>query len=94
MNFAQTVAAAETYLDDLQADVESGGRLIEGLEVETRRADRIVADHIRQADLFGTLARRVAELRECAQSQRETLQRLRHQIREIREHAHSIHEAV
>jgi predicted RNase H-like nuclease (RuvC/YqgF family) len=94
MNFEDTVAVAETFLDDLQADVESGGRLIESLDADTRRVDRVVADHLRRAELLGSLARRVSELRECARSQRETLQRLRHQIREIREQSRSIRHAL
>jgi Mg2+ and Co2+ transporter CorA len=78
MNTSQELI--ETYLDDLQSEMEAGGR-----QVDRMRAT-LLEKQLRQAAMMGELARRLEDLRESVSQQRETLRALRVQMRAHRRH--------
>src|SRR3954469_1350378 len=69
MNTSQELI--ETYLDDLQSEMEAGGR-----QVDRMRA-ALLDKQLKQAALMGELVRRVEGLRASVSQQRETLRALR-----------------
>jgi predicted RNase H-like nuclease (RuvC/YqgF family) len=94
MEHEHSARATETFLDDLQADVESAGRLVEAIYGDARQIDRIVSDHLRQAEFLGRLMRRIQDLRMCVRSQRATLQTLRNHVRDARRLSRSVMEGT
>ena len=85
MNLRHLATAAETHLNDLQADVEAGSRQLENItEAGTRIRDALFRQQLAQAALMGTLMTWIAELRTCVSQQRETMRELRHDIRRMR----------
>ncbi|HEY6212391.1 MAG TPA: hypothetical protein VIW45_08910 [Vicinamibacterales bacterium] len=78
--------AAETRLNDLQADVESGSRLITKIHHQGARI-RDVLDRADsgQAECLQSLLNQVARLKACVMQQRATLRELRHDIRHLRD---------
>jgi Mg2+ and Co2+ transporter CorA len=78
MNTSQELI--ETFLDDLQSEMEAGGR-----QVDRMRAT-LFEKHFKQAAIMGELARRLEDLRASVTQQRETLRALRVQMRPRRRH--------
>jgi Mg2+ and Co2+ transporter CorA len=70
----------ETYLDDLQSEMEAGGR-----QVDRIRAT-LLEQQFKQAAAMGELVRRLEELRASVRQQRDTLGALRTQMRAGRRH--------
>src|SRR3954462_13854901 len=73
MNTSQELI--ETYLDDLQSEMEAGGR-----QVDRIRAT-LLERQLKQAAMMGELVRRLEDLRASVSQQRETLRALRAQMR-------------
>jgi DNA repair exonuclease SbcCD ATPase subunit len=72
-----------THLEDLQSEMEAGSRQISTIaDAITEMRGRLLARHLEQAEIAGTLVRRVAELRKSVRQQLETLADLRRAIRE------------
>lgn len=78
MNTSQELI--ETYLDDLQSEMEAGGR-----QVDRMRAT-LLKTQLKQAAMMGELVRRLEDLRASVTQQRETLRALRVQMRTHRRH--------
>jgi len=78
MNTSQELI--ETYLDDLQSEMEAGGR-----QVERMRAT-LFEKQFKQAAMMGELVRRLEDLRASVSQQRETLRAVRAQMRAHRRH--------
>jgi Mg2+ and Co2+ transporter CorA len=76
MNTSQELI--ETYLDDLQSEMEAGGR-----QVDRIRAT-LLEKQLKQAAVMGELVRRLEDLRASVSQQRETLRALRAQMRASR----------
>jgi hypothetical protein len=85
MTLRHLATAAETHLDDLQADMEAGSRQIDQIhDAGAKIRDALVAQELEQAPLMRSLVKRLIELRACLQQQRETMRQLRHDIRRMR----------
>jgi hypothetical protein len=78
MNTSQELI--ETYLDDLQSEMEAGGR-----QVDRMRAT-LLKTQLKQAAMMGDLVRRLEDLRASVTQQRETLRALRVQMQAHRRH--------
>jgi Mg2+ and Co2+ transporter CorA len=64
----------ETFLDDLQSEMEAGGRQVEHIR------SSLFAKQFKQAAVMGELVRRLEELRTSVRQQRATLRELRAQM--------------
>jgi predicted nucleic acid-binding Zn-ribbon protein len=77
-------ASAETHLNDLQADIEAGSRLIDRIHHRAADIRNTLADR-RDRSAVTSLMKQVAELKACVLHQRERVRELRHDIRDIRD---------
>jgi hypothetical protein len=85
MTLGHLATAAETHLDDLQADMEAGSRQVDHIQqAGTKIRDALCEQQFEQAPLMRSLVKRVAELRACVRQQQETMRALRHDIRRMR----------
>lgn len=72
-----------TQLEDLQSEFEAGARTIDSIaDAMNQMRAALLAQHLEQAVLAGTLVRHVRELRKSVRQQRETLRELRRAIRD------------
>ena len=72
-----------TRLEDLQAEIEAGSRKLSTIaESAAEIRETLLAQHLGQAALAGTLMRRIGELQKSIAQQRERMRELRVAIRQ------------
>jgi hypothetical protein len=81
MDVRHVAIAAETHLNDLQADMEASSRLVSHILHKCRK----LRDP-KGSDLLEALLKQVRELKACMMQQRKTMQVLRQGIGRLREH--------
>jgi len=79
-------AAAETHLNDLQADIEAGSRLIDRIHHHAAHIRDALSGRRPEQVAVKSLMKQIVELKACVLHQRERIRELRHDIREIRNH--------
>lgn len=86
MDGDQLGALAETHLNDLQADIEAGSRLIDQVHHHAAKLRAGLPAKLRkQADGLESLMEEVARLKACVLQQRSLLRDLRHDVRALRD---------
>jgi hypothetical protein len=79
-------SATDTQVDDLQSEMEAGARKIDQIAGGASHIRTSLFTHqLQQAELLGTLVRRINELRTSIAQQFDTLERLREEIRAERD---------
>lgn len=86
MDARQLAASAETRLNDLQADLEAGSRLVDEIHHQAAHVrDALSVTKHGQASPMKVLIRQVAKLKACVLQQRRTMRELRHDVRAFRQ---------
>lgn len=87
MDPRHVAASADAHLNDLQADIEAGSRLIDQVHHHAAAIrEALLPKHPEQAAFVGALMKQVAEVKACVMQQRATMRELRHDIRSLRDH--------
>jgi hypothetical protein len=77
----------QTYLEDLQSEMEAGSRKLDSIDVNVDEMRRVLLSRqLEQSNLAGRLVRQVADLRKCLAQQRASLAALRASIAAQRAH--------
>lgn len=85
METRQLAASAETRLNDLQADVEAGSRLVDEIHHQAAHIrDALLMAKQGQASSMKVLMKQLAKLKACVLQQRRTMRELRHDVRALR----------
>jgi hypothetical protein len=80
--------AARTQLDDLQSELEAGGRFVQKLQGDVAVLNgRAVGDHIKETQ---SLLARLAELRASVRAQRWLMRQLRGSLDDLRRDTHRL----
>jgi hypothetical protein len=86
MDAKQLTAAAETHLNDLQADIEASSRLIDQIHHQGARIRKeLEAKEPYHAATLKLLMKQLAELKAWVLQQRALMRELRHNIRDLRQ---------
>jgi ABC-type transporter Mla subunit MlaD len=83
MDARQIAVAAETHLDDLQADMEAGSRLVDQIH---HKGAQVRDTKPSARPLIDSLLKQIVELKACVMQQRRTARELRHDIRNLRQY--------
>jgi predicted RNase H-like nuclease (RuvC/YqgF family) len=85
MELADLAIAAETHLNDLQADIEAGSRHLDSIHGAGEKLhDSLFREQLQHARHMGALLKQIGALRACVKQQRETMRELRHDLRRMR----------
>jgi hypothetical protein len=84
MDAQQAGTAAETHLNDLQADIEACSRLIDQTHHGVARIRDALSTRGEQAAEIALTMKQLTELKACALQQRKTIRELRHDLRVMR----------
>jgi predicted RNase H-like nuclease (RuvC/YqgF family) len=75
----------EAHLDDLQSEIEAGGRTLTKLRNDASQIDSLMAAHLRHAAVTGDLIYQIKQLTRSLAQQRATLRELRMEMLKLRQ---------